>query len=236
MAMDKSVGREKSGKKSIPVKKFAKGDVRATPASPTPKAGHTPILNNSNTDWMASTATPNASPRDQLRQLLLTVKAVRAGDFTSRMPLAQEGIISEIGEVLNDIIEMNENMASEFVRVRNTVGQEGRMNERVSLGSVKGSWSTSVNHVNLHIGDLVQPTQEIARVITTVAQGDLSQKMALEIDGRVVKGEFLRIGNTVNGMVDQLNSFASEVTRVAKEVGTEGRLGGQAEVRGASGV
>ncbi|WP_413583507.1 HAMP domain-containing protein [Bdellovibrio sp. HCB288] len=174
--------------------------------------------------------------KEQLRQLLFTVKAVRRGDFAVRMPINQEGIIAEIGEVLNDIIELNENMADEFVRVRSTVGQEGKMNERVSMGSVKGAWSTSVDSVNLLIGDLVQPTQEVARVITSVAKGDLSSKMSLEIDGRPVKGEFFRIGTTVNSMVDQLNSFASEVTRVAKEVGTEGKLGGQADVRGASGI
>jgi HAMP domain-containing protein/signal transduction histidine kinase/CheY-like chemotaxis protein len=172
----------------------------------------------------------------QLKQLLFTVKAVRRGDFAVRMPNLEEGLIAEIGEVLNDIIELNEGMANEFVRVRNTVGQEGKMAERVSLGSVRGAWSTSVDSVNLLIGDLVQPTTEVARVITHVAKGDLSQKMSLEIDGRTVKGEFLRIGTTVNAMVDQLNSFASEVTRVAKEVGTEGKLGGQADVRGASGI
>nr|WP_246845911.1 HAMP domain-containing protein [Bdellovibrio sp. ZAP7] len=178
----------------------------------------------------------DSNAKEQLRQLLFTVKAVRRGDFAVRMPINQEGIIAEIGEVLNDIIELNENMADEFVRVRAIVGQEGKMNERVSMGSVKGAWSTSVDSVNLLIGDLVQPTQEVARVITSVAKGDLSQKMSMEIDGRPVKGEFFRIGTTVNSMVDQLNSFASEVTRVAKEVGTEGKLGGQADVRGASGI
>ncbi|WP_350159301.1 HAMP domain-containing protein [Bdellovibrio sp. 22V] len=178
----------------------------------------------------------DSQTKEQLRQLLFTVKAVRRGEFSTRMPVGEEGIISEIGEVLNDIIELNENMANEFVRVRSTVGQEGRMNERVNMGTVRGAWSTSVDSVNLLIGDLVQPTQEVARVITSVAKGDLSQKMTMEIDGRMVKGEFLRIGTTVNAMVDQLNSFASEVTRVAKEVGTEGKLGGQADVRGASGI
>jgi HAMP domain-containing protein/signal transduction histidine kinase/CheY-like chemotaxis protein len=177
-----------------------------------------------------------SDPRDQMRQLLHTVKAVRRGDFAVRMPHLQDGLLAEIGEVLNDIIELNESMANEFVRVRNTVGLEGKMTERISIGSVKGSWETNVESVNLLIGDLVQPTTEVARVITSVAKGDLSQKMSLEIDGRTVKGEFLRIGTTVNAMVDQLNSFASEVTRVAKEVGTEGKLGGQADVRGASGI
>ncbi|KYG63243.1 hybrid sensor histidine kinase/response regulator [Bdellovibrio bacteriovorus] len=179
---------------------------------------------------------PSFDSKEQLRQLLFTIKAVRRGEFNVRMPIGNEGIIAEIGEVLNDIIEMNESMANEFVRVRSTVGQEGKMNERVSMGSVKGAWATSVDSINLLIGDLVQPTQEVARVITSVAKGDLSQKMSLEIDGRTVKGEFFRIGTTVNAMVDQLNSFASEVTRVAKEVGTEGKLGGQADVRGASGI
>ncbi len=174
--------------------------------------------------------------RQLLRQLLTTVKAVRSGDFSVRMPVEDAGIVAEIGEVLNDIIELNDSMAAEFFRVRNTVGLEGRMNERVNMGSVKGAWATSVNSVNLLIGDLVQPTIEVARVITSVAKGDLSQKMSLEMDSRPVKGEFLRIGTTVNNMVDQLNSFASEVTRVAKEVGTEGKLGGQAQVKGVSGV
>jgi HAMP domain-containing protein len=174
--------------------------------------------------------------RLQLRRLLQVMRAIRNGDFSVRMPIAEEGVVSEIGEVLNDIIELNENMANEFSRVRNTVGLEGRMHERVLMGSVKGAWATSVDSVNFLIGDLVQPTTEVARVITSVAKGDLSQKMYLEMDSRPVKGEFLRIGTTVNAMVDQLNSFASEVTRVAKEVGTEGKLGGQANVKGVSGV
>ena len=174
--------------------------------------------------------------RVQLRKLLQAVKAVRSGDFSARVPLTGDGMIVEIGEVLNDIIEMNENMADEFVRVGKLVGQEGRMHERLRLGNIKGAWATSVDSLNILIADLVQPTTEAARVITAVAKGDLSQKMVLEIDGRPLKGEFARIGGTVNAMVDQLNSFAGEVTRVAKEVGTEGKLGGQADVRGASGI
>jgi len=176
------------------------------------------------------------SSKEQLRSILQTVKAVRRGDFSVRMPIGGEGMMSDISEVLNDIIELNENMANEFARVSKTVGQEGKMTERASMGTVKGAWAIAVESVNTLIGDLVQPTNEVARVITSVAKGDLSQKMSLEIDGRPVKGEFNRIGTTVNAMVDQLNSFASEVTRVAKEVGTEGKLGGQADVKGASGV
>ncbi|MEK6555376.1 MAG: HAMP domain-containing protein, partial [Bdellovibrionota bacterium] len=174
--------------------------------------------------------------REQLRQLLFVVKSARSGDFSTRMPISQEGIISEIGETINDIIEMNETMADEIARVRNIVGLEGKMSERVSIGNIKGRWADSVNALNDLIGDLVQPTKEAARVITSVAKGDLSQKMSMEIDGRQLKGEYHRIGSTVNIMVDQLSSFAAEVTRVAKEVGTEGKLGGQAKVPGASGT
>src|SRR5207248_150658 len=114
--------------------------------------------------------------------------------------------------------------------------REGRMTERDSLGDVTGGWRTSINSINALIGDLVQPTTEVARVLIAVAEGDLTQKMALEIEGQPVKGEFLRIGTTVNSMVDQLSSFAAEVTRVAKEVGTDGKLGGQAGVPEASGT
>ncbi len=101
---------------------------------------------------------------------------------------------------------------------------------------MSGGWAASIGSINALIGDLVQPTTEVARVISAVADGDLTQKMALEIEGQPVKGEFLRIGTTVNGMVDQLSSFAAEVTRVAKEVGTDGKLGGQAEVPEAAGI
>src|ERR1700733_1502723 len=177
----------------------------------------------------------SGSTRGQLRQLLTIVKAVRQGDFSARFP-SGDGIVSEIGDVLNDIIELNESLAAELVRVAKIVGQEGKLTERASIGTVKGSWSTSVESINQLIGDLVQPTNEVARVITSVAKGDLSQKMSLEIEARPVKGEFFRIGTTVNTMIDQLNSFASEVTRVAKEVGTEGKLGGQADVKGVSGT
>jgi HAMP domain-containing protein/signal transduction histidine kinase/CheY-like chemotaxis protein len=174
--------------------------------------------------------------REQMRQLLFVVKSARSGDFSVRMPVEQEGIVSEIGEIINDIIELNEHMAGEIARVRNIVGLEGKMTERVSIGNIKGSWASSVNDLNDLISALVQPTTEAARVITSVAKGDLSQKMSMEIDGRALKGEYHRIGLTVNTMVDQLNSFASEVTRVAKEVGTQGKLGGQADVKGASGI
>src|SRR5262249_57811197 len=103
-------------------------------------------------------------------------------------------------------------------------------------GGASGMWKQQFDSVNTIIEDLVRPTTEVARVIDAVADGDLSQRIQLKIDGRPVKGEFRRIGTTVNGMVDQLSSFADEVTRVAREVGTEGKLGGQAKVEGVSGT
>ena len=126
--------------------------------------------------------------------------------------------------------------AKELARLRRSVGREGRIHQRASLGEVGGSWAESVELINDLIADLGQPTSEMARVIGSVAKGDLSQSMALEIDGRPLQGEFLRSAKTVNTMVNQLSSFASEVTRVAREVGTEGKLGGQADVHGVAGT
>src|SRR6478735_8092833 len=112
----------------------------------------------------------------------------------------------------------------------------GVLGKRGSLGDVTGFWATSIDSVNQLIDDLVHPTSETARVIGAVAQGDLSQTMAMEVDGQPLQGEFLRTAKTVNKMVDQLGAFAAEVTRVAREVGTEGKLGGQAKVKGVAGT
>src|SRR6202022_1942841 len=144
--------------------------------------------------------------------------------------------MADIARAFNQMVARNDAFTTEMVRLERVVGREGRMTERASLGDVAGSWKTSVNSINALIADLVQPTTEVARVLVAVAEGDLTQKMALEIEGQPVKGEFLRIGTTVNAMVDQLSSFAAEVTRVAKEVGTDGKLGGQADVKDVSGV
>ena len=178
----------------------------------------------------------SAGSRAEIEQLVEVLKAVKHGDFSVRFEYQKAGVLGRAGELLNDIIGLNEHMASELIRLGKVVGQEGRMHERASVGPAKGAWAAGMASVNQLIADLVAPTNEVARVITAVARGDLSQKMVLEIDGRPVRGEFLRIGTTVNSMVDQLNSFAAEVTRVAKEVGNEGKLGGQAEVKGVSGT
>jgi HAMP domain-containing protein len=178
----------------------------------------------------------SAANRSEIERLVEVLKAAKQGDFSARFNYPKDGILGRAGELLNDILGLNEHMTGELVRVGKVVGQEGRMHERASVGPAKGAWAASMGSVNQLISDLVAPTNEVARVITAVARGDLTQKMALEIEGRPVRGEFLRIGTTVNSMVDQLNSFAAEVTRVAKEVGNEGKLGGQADVKGVSGT
>jgi HAMP domain-containing protein/signal transduction histidine kinase/CheY-like chemotaxis protein len=169
-------------------------------------------------------------------QLLAVLTAMRKGDFSVKMPVAQVGVAGKISDALNDIIDLNRETAREFERVSQAVGKEGRITQRAHLHGAAGDWAASINSVNTLIADLVQPTSEVARVIGAVAKGDLSQSMALDIEGRPLMGEFLRIGKTVNSMVDQLSSFASEVTRVAREVGTEGKLGGQARVKGVGGT
>jgi CheY-like chemotaxis protein/signal transduction histidine kinase/HAMP domain-containing protein len=179
----------------------------------------------------------NGSPSDgQLRELRDALLALKNGDFSVRLPRLEDGLMSEIAGAFNDVAEMSDHLARETVRISRIVGREGEMKERASVRYATGAWAETVDSINSLIGDLVRPTTEVARVLSAVAEGDLSQKMALEIDGKPVKGEFLRIGTTVNTMVDQLSSFASEVTRVAREVGTEGNLGGQAEVPGVAGT
>ena len=161
---------------------------------------------------------------------------MKQGDFSVRMPLDLTGIAGKVADTLNEVIELNQRLASELVRIGSVVGKEGKTTQRASLGGAGGSWAVCIDAVNDLISDLVQPTNEVARVITAVAKGDLSQTMELEIDARPLTGEFLRTAKTVNTMVDQLNGFASEVTRVAREVGTDGKLGGQAQVSGVSGT
>ncbi|MDQ4142687.1 MAG: HAMP domain-containing protein, partial [Actinomycetota bacterium] len=172
----------------------------------------------------------------QLESLLTALKAVRDGDFSVSASGRRGTIMGEIAAVFNDVVAMNARTTKELDRAARVIGREGRMTTRLSLGRATGDWASSIETINGLIDDLVRPTSEVARVIEAVAEGDLSQKMALKIDNQPVKGEFLRIGTTVNSMVDQLSSFADEVTRVAREVGTEGKLGGQAKVKGVSGT
>ncbi|HEV7646041.1 MAG TPA: HAMP domain-containing protein [Pyrinomonadaceae bacterium] len=168
--------------------------------------------------------------------LLSVLTAVKKGDFSSRLPADQVGVAGKIYDAFNEIIEKNEQLTSELGRISEVVGKEGKIAQRAALTHSTGGWRSCIESVNTLITDLAQPTTEIARVIGAVAEGDLSQNFNVEIDGRPLKGEFLRTGKTVNTMVMQLGAFASEVTRVAREVGTEGKLGGQAQVKGVSGT
>ena len=205
---------------------------KATPAKATPA----PQQQNSTSRSAQAPADLDCIPVDQMQPLLDGLRAARQGEFSNRLPALPAGVLSEIHAAFNDMIALNEAMADEMIRIARIVGREGRMTERATLPGAIGSWATSKDSLNALIEDLARPTTEVARVITAVAEGDLSQKMALEIQGTPIKGEFLRIGTTVNTMVDQLSAFSSEVTRVAREVGTEGMLGGQAAVPGVSGT
>jgi HAMP domain-containing protein len=170
------------------------------------------------------------------KELLRVLMEVKNGNFSVRMPIDQYGISGKICDTLNDIIDLNERMMQEFTKAGNTIGKQGKLTQRLELPSARGSWSTGIESLNTLVSDLVHPTIEIAHVISSVAKGNLSQEMPMEIEGNVLQGEFRRIGQEVNDMVKQLNLFSMEVTRVAREVGSEGKLGGQAKVKGVGGV
>ncbi|MEW6024902.1 MAG: response regulator [Pseudomonadota bacterium] len=171
-----------------------------------------------------------------VKLLLATLMALKKGDFSVRMPSDWTGVSGKIADTLNDIIETKQKMVETVTEVSRVVGREGHLTQRADVPGVVGGWSTIISSVNTLIDDLVRPTTEMARVIGAVAKGDLSQTMALEVDGHPLKGQYLRAATTANTMVEQLSSFSSEVTRVAREVGTEGKLGGQAQVKGVAGT
>ncbi|HXP34865.1 MAG TPA: HAMP domain-containing protein [Chthoniobacterales bacterium] len=193
---------------------------------------------NNSTPRGARTASSSHFENGQLdsKQLLTALLAFKRGDFSARLPEDWTGVAGKIADTFNDVIAKNERMTNELERIGRVVGKEGRITQRASLGDVSNCWAGAVASVNGLIGDLVHPTSEMARVIGAVAKGDLSKTMATDIEGRQLEGEFLRTAKTVNRMVDQLGAFASEVTRVAREVGTEGKLAGQATVKGVAGT
>ncbi|HZA36436.1 MAG TPA: HAMP domain-containing protein, partial [Vicinamibacterales bacterium] len=170
------------------------------------------------------------------RALLSAMLSFRAGDFAARMPADLLGVEGKIADAFNDVVALSERRAQETARVSRAVGKEGKLRQRMTVPGVVGGWSSEVEAINTLIDDLVWPTTEVTRAVGAVAKGDLGQSMALEVDGRPLEGEFLRSAKLVNKMIDQLSVFTSEVTRVAREVGTEGKLGGQAQVKGVSGV
>src|SRR5688572_1844065 len=177
-----------------------------------------------------------ASQSDQMNAILLALSSLRRGDATVRLPVTGEGAFGKVSEVFNELVEQSATLADEVARLSQVVGKEGKLKRRAALPGARGFWAESVDCMNSLIDDLVHPTIEVARVIGAVAQGDLGKSMALELEGRPLEGEFLRTAKTINKMVDQLGNFSAEVTRVAREVGTEGKLGGQAKVKGVAGT
>src|SRR5689334_11589053 len=159
------------------------------------------------------------------RQLLAAMVDFRDGNFTPRMPVDLVGLPGKIADVFNDIVNMAQRRSVEIERVSRAVGKEGRLKERMRLPDARGLRAAEVTAINTLIDDLVWPTTEVTRTVGAIAKGDLGQPMPLDIDGRPLEGEFLRSANLVNRMIDQLSSFTSEVTRVAREVGIEGKLG-----------
>jgi len=179
---------------------------------------------------------PAANAEAKLRVILAAMAAFRDGDFSVRLPSDWEGTEGRIADAFNQTIRNEERLTSEASRLSRTVGKEGRLKQRMSVPGAAGGWAEKVDSLNTLLDDLVRPTTEVARAIGAVAKGDLGQSMELEVDGRALKGEFLSSAKLVNTMIEQLAVFTSEVTRVAREVGTEGKLGGQAQVPGVSGV
>ncbi|MGH6958182.1 MAG: HAMP domain-containing protein, partial [Caulobacteraceae bacterium] len=170
------------------------------------------------------------------RELLAALQAMRVGDFSVRLPSDRGGMAARVADAFNDIVAANQRMAQQLERVGEVVGREGQTKTRVRFGLSNGAWGDMEQSVNTLIDDLLWPTTQVTRTISAVAKGDLLQTMPLDVDGRLLKGEFLRSAQIVNAMIGQLSVFTSEVTRVAREVGTDGKLGGQAQVKGVGGV
>ncbi len=179
---------------------------------------------------------PNGVGAADLNELQKAMEAMRAGDFSVRLPAGRDGPLGRIAVLFNEIVGANQIMAQQLERIGKSVGEQGRTRQRVKFGISTAAWGEMESSVNGLIDDLVWPTTEVTRVIGAVAQGDLLQTVRLDVDGRPLKGEFLRAATIVNTMIKQLSVFTSEVTRVAREVGTEGKLGGQAKVSEVTGV
>jgi HAMP domain-containing protein/CheY-like chemotaxis protein/predicted transcriptional regulator len=191
----------------------------------------TPSLRRSAKRNPSSNGKPNS-----LEDLLHALQAMRSGDFSVRMTGDHLGIEGKIADTFNEIIAANQRMAQQLERVGQVVGREGKTRQRVKFDLTSGSWADMESSVNTLIDDLLWPTREVTRAVAAVAQGDLLQTVKLDVDGRPLGGEFLQSATIVNTMIKQLSVFTSEVTRVAREVGTEGKLGGQAQVPEVTGV
>jgi HAMP domain-containing protein/CheY-like chemotaxis protein/signal transduction histidine kinase len=208
------------------MKKTAEGPAVATVND---DVGH-PVRGNA-----SSMAVAESGPAD-LSVVLAALKTMRDGDFSVRLPGSWTGLAGKIADTFNDIVAGNQQMAQELKRVGQVVGKEGRTRERTKFHESRGSWGQMEVSVNTLVEDLLRPTTEVTRAIAAVAQGNLTQTVRMDVDGRPLEGEFLRSADIVNTMIQQLSIFTSEVTRVAREVGTDGKLGGQAVVPGVAGT
>src|ERR1700692_1205127 len=168
--------------------------------------------------------------------ILASLQTMRDGDFSVRLPGYWTGLHGKIADTFNDIVFANQQMARELTRVGQAVGKEGRTRERAKFRASRGAWGEMETSVNSLMEDLLRPTAEVTRAIAAVAQGNLTQTVRLDVDGRPLEGEFLRSANIVNTMIQQLGGFTAEVTRGAREVGTDGKLGGQSQVPGVAGT
>src|SRR6204780_4160030 len=171
-----------------------------------------------------------------LNAILASLQTMRDGDFSVRLPGNWTGLAGKIADTFNDIVTANQQMAKELKRVGQVVGKEGRTRERMRFHLPKAAWGEMEVSVNTLVDDLLRPTTEVTRAIAAVAKGNLTQTVQLDVDGRPLEGEFLRSATIVNTMIQQLGVFTAEVTRVAREVGTDGKLGGQAQVPGVAGT
>jgi HAMP domain-containing protein len=186
---------------------------------------------------MDSGLVPVEPGQEAAQQAILgALRALAGGDFSVRLPVDEPGSIGEISSAFNEVAELSERTSRELRRTSRVVGRQGQMSVRSSVPGTSGGWAQNVEAVNGLIEQLTEPAMQMSRVLGAVAAGDLSQRMPLDVAGRPLQGEFRNWAEVVNAMVDQLNAFASEVTRVAREVGTEGKLGGQADVRGVGGT
>ncbi len=173
---------------------------------------------------------------EYLAAILESLQTMKNGDFSVRLPVTWTGLPGKIADNFNEIVAANEQMAFELKRVGQAVGKEGKTRERIRVERRRGAWDDMESSVNTLVEDLLRPTTEVTRAIAAVAQGNLTQTVRMDVDGRPLEGEFLRSASIVNTMIQQLGIFTAEVTRVAREVGTDGKLGGQAVVPGVAGT
>jgi HAMP domain-containing protein/signal transduction histidine kinase/DNA-binding response OmpR family regulator len=201
-------------------------DSSSPSARPIPGA----VPGNNGKDHVAEVSAP------ELSLLLSSLQTMRDGDFSVRLPGTWTGLPGKLADTFNEIVSSNQQIAHELRRVGQVVGKEGKTRERTQFHQPRGAWGEMEVSINTLVDDLLQPNTEVTRAIAAVAQGNLTQTVRLDVDGRPLEGEFLRSATIVNTMIQQLGVFTAEVTRVAREVGTDGKLGGQAQVPGVAGT